>query len=141
MREIKGSIYRITDQNMDVKFVECKSFEELCRYLASTLQYRIGRIEVYTIHPYYGLQFVDIYHSAEYKKATERFVVKGYQKATHIQWDTDGCRLNLPREVEIPEGIVDEDEIGDYLSDLTGFCHAGFDIEFVTTEVVEIPGK
>ena len=32
----------------------------------------------------------------------------------------------LPSEMEIPEGVTDEDEISDYLSDETGFCHEGF---------------
>ena len=34
----------------------------------------------------------------------------------------------LPTEMEIPEGITDEEEMSDYLSDETGFCHYGFDL-------------
>lgn len=52
-------------------------------------------------------------------------------KAINIKWDTDGDMevLNqLPTEMEIPEGITDEEEMSDYLSDETGFCHYGFDI-------------
>lgn len=51
-------------------------------------------------------------------------------KAVNIQWDVD-CKEdldNLPDEVEIPNGM-DEEDIEDYLSDLTGFCHRGYDIE------------
>lgn len=52
-------------------------------------------------------------------------------KATNIEWDygeyTDEDIL-LPTEVEIPENIT-EDEVSDYLSDLTGFCHYGYVLE------------
>ena len=50
-------------------------------------------------------------------------------KAVNIEWDTDGEDVELPKEIEIPEGMADEDEISDYISDLTGFCHKGFAIE------------
>ena len=50
-------------------------------------------------------------------------------KATNILWDTDGQEVNLPTEIEIPEGMTDEEEISDYISDETGFCHFGFTIE------------
>lgn len=52
-------------------------------------------------------------------------------KATNIQWDVDCPKdlESLPAEVEIPDGIEDEEEISDYLSDLTGFCHKGFSLE------------
>lgn len=33
--------------------------------------------------------------------------------------------MHLPNNVEIPEEIK-EDEISDYLSDTTGFCHKGY---------------
>ena len=51
-------------------------------------------------------------------------------KATHIQWDTDDedC-ANLPYEIELHGGMGDEEEISDYLSDVTGYCHKGFAIE------------
>lgn len=50
--------------------------------------------------------------------------------AINIQWDVDSEEdfELLPQRVEIPEGITDEDEISDYLSDLTGFCHYGFSL-------------
>ncbi len=45
-----------------------------------------------------------------------------------IQWDTDGEDVELPDEIEIPEGMIDEDEISDYISEQTGFCYKGFSI-------------
>lgn len=51
-------------------------------------------------------------------------------KAINIQWDVDDPKdlETLPKEMEIPEGMTDEDEISDYLSDETGFCHYGFEL-------------
>lgn len=52
-------------------------------------------------------------------------------KATKIMWDVDYDEDGklLPTEVELPEGMTDEEEICNYLSDLTGYCHEGFCIE------------
>ena len=61
-------------------------------------------------------------------------------KAVDIQWDVqDDDELTaaeistilekLPTEIDLPDGMEDEDEIGDYLSDMTGFCHFWFDLE------------
>ena len=49
-------------------------------------------------------------------------------KAVNILWDTDGEEnsVALPTEIEIPCGMEGEDEISDYISDVTGFCHKGF---------------
>lgn len=59
-------------------------------------------------------------------------------KAMNIMWDTDGDRKvlkDLPTEIEIPEDLAAdykngdpdaEENISDYLSDETGFCHFGF---------------
>lgn len=49
-------------------------------------------------------------------------------KATNIIWDIDDPEdaKYLPTEIEIPNGMTDEDDISDYLSDTTGFCHEGF---------------
>jgi hypothetical protein len=52
-------------------------------------------------------------------------------KATNIKWDVDfkeDLEL-LPTEIEIPNGMNDEEEISDYISDVTGFCHYGFILE------------
>ena len=49
-------------------------------------------------------------------------------KAINIIWDTDGEYVEFPNEIELPFGMVDEDEISDYISDETGFCHNGFEL-------------
>lgn len=49
-------------------------------------------------------------------------------RAFNIEWDTDGDNEileSLPKEIEIPDGMT-EDEISEYLSDITGFCHKGY---------------
>lgn len=54
-------------------------------------------------------------------------------KATNIKWDLDDFEGDLdelqmlPDEIEIPEGMTD-DGISDYISDITGFCHCGYDL-------------
>ena len=45
-------------------------------------------------------------------------------KAINIVWDI-GDEIVLPTEIAIPNGM-EEDEISDYLSDVTGFCHKGY---------------
>lgn len=48
-------------------------------------------------------------------------------KATNILWDTDyDDDGELPTEIDIPEGMTDEGEISDYLSEVTGYCHQGY---------------
>lgn len=50
-------------------------------------------------------------------------------KAVNIEWDTDEDKKaleSLPSEITIPDGMTDIDQISDYLSDLTKFCHRGF---------------
>lgn len=52
--------------------------------------------------------------------------------ATDIIWDyenTDDLGIILPTEIEIPDGMTEEEEISNHLSDMTGFCHKGFKIE------------
>lgn len=54
-------------------------------------------------------------------------------KAINIKWDTDGdinLLKELPMEIKIPEGMTDEEEISDYLSNETGFCHYGFELVY-----------
>lgn len=51
-------------------------------------------------------------------------------RAINIKWDTDGDKElleSLPKEIGIPKGMSYED-IEDYISDQTGFCHFGFDV-------------
>ncbi len=67
----------------------------------------------------------DAYTDARYTGKRECSVTR----AINIQWDTDGQDVALPTELDIPDGIVDEDEISDYISAVTGFCHTGFQIE------------
>ena len=53
-------------------------------------------------------------------------------KAVNIKWDTDGdaeTLASLPTEIDIPADITNEDEISDYLSDMTGFCHYGYELK------------
>lgn len=56
------------------------------------------------------------------------------RKAINIQWDIDeddsecGAVL-LPLEIEIPNNMTDLEDISDYISDVTGFCHKGFELE------------
>lgn len=58
-------------------------------------------------------------------------------KATNIKWDItdEDCDYDLdtlqmlPDEIEIPESMTDEDEISDYISNVTGFCHYGYILE------------
>ena len=52
-----------------------------------------------------------------------------------IQYDTDGEVIDLPiqLEIEIPDEIIDQEDIenfvSDEISDITGFCHFGFKME------------
>lgn len=52
-------------------------------------------------------------------------------KAINIIWDVDDQEdlELLPTEIDIPDGMTDIDEIENYLSDVTGFCHYGFELE------------
>lgn len=51
-------------------------------------------------------------------------------KAINIMWDVDIEEEleNLPTEIELPDGMTDEEEISDYITDKTGFCHYGFEL-------------
>lgn len=37
--------------------------------------------------------------------------------------------LNLPDRVLIPAGMTEFDDISDYITEITGFCYYGFDLE------------
>lgn len=51
-------------------------------------------------------------------------------KAVNIAWDVDDEEdVALPEEIDIPDGMTDEDEISDYLSEVTGYCHLGFTLD------------
>tara|TARA_Y100000996_G_C22504993_1_gene635992 strand:+ start:651 stop:1268 length:618 start_codon:yes stop_codon:yes gene_type:complete len=49
-------------------------------------------------------------------------------QATHIDWETDGEEVDLPKTVEVPDDL-DADEIADYLSDEYGFLVNSFQIK------------
>lgn len=50
-------------------------------------------------------------------------------KAINIDWDVDDeTDIILPNEIKIPDGMTDEDEISDYITNKTGFCHLGFEL-------------
>lgn len=51
--------------------------------------------------------------------------------AKNILWDTDGDMLalsDLPHRMRIPKSMTDPEEISDYLTEKTGYCHKGFDL-------------
>lgn len=64
----------------------------------------------------------------------------------NIKYDTDEEVVDLPTtlEIDIPSDI-EQDDIDDFVSDeisnVTGFCHFGFDFELVCTEVQEVFDK
>ena len=51
-------------------------------------------------------------------------------KAINIDWDTDGEKVSLPSEVELPDSTISEDgqDPADFLSDEYGWCVNSFDI-------------
>lgn len=55
---------------------------------------------------------------------------------SNVKYDTDGEVIELPKEleIEVPNEIVDEQEITDFVSDeisnKTGFCHYGFEMKY-----------
>jgi hypothetical protein len=51
-------------------------------------------------------------------------------KAINIIWDVDYEEdlEFLPTEMDIPDYLEDEEEISEYISDETGFCHKGFEL-------------
>lgn len=56
-------------------------------------------------------------------------------KAVNIKWETDGEDVNLPTEMDIPKEIEeDEDDISDYISNMTGWLHNGFEIVFTVND-------
>lgn len=67
-------------------------------------------------------------------------------KVTDIKWVTDGVDVNLPTEVDVNDGM-DDDEIADHLSDTYGWLVEGFslpmddDIDEFGCYVNEVEGK
>lgn len=53
-------------------------------------------------------------------------------KAVNIQWDEDdrvNSDVELPKEIVIPFGMTDIEEISDYITATTGYLHYGFGLE------------
>lgn len=54
-------------------------------------------------------------------------------KAVNIEWDIDDFEGDLdelqmlPNEIDIPKDLTDDD-ISDYISEVTGFCYKGFEL-------------
>lgn len=57
-------------------------------------------------------------------------------RAVGIEWDTDGEEVNLPTEMDVPDYLYEE-EISDWLTEETGFCHKGFQVERIPASKVE----
>ena len=74
-------------------------------------------------------EIMDTYLS-EIWKDEENELRRKSMKAINIIWDVDFKEdlEQLPTEIELPFGMVDEDEISDYISNETGFCHYGFEL-------------
>lgn len=53
---------------------------------------------------------------------------------TNIQYDTDGQDIDLPKVLLID--VEDEEDIADEISNITEYCHFGFDFE--QTEVISL---
>jgi hypothetical protein len=49
-------------------------------------------------------------------------------KVSNIKWETDGEVVDLPNEVNVPDGIDDE-AIADYLSDTYGWLVESFSVD------------
>ena len=68
-------------------------------------------------------------------------------KVTNIEWETDGEVVDLPTEVEVEDGMSD-DEVADFLSDEYGWLVNGFslpmddnDRDYFGEYVNEVEGK
>lgn len=68
-------------------------------------------------------------------------------RVTNIKWETDGEVVDLPTEVEVEDGMSD-DEIADFLSDEYGWLVNGFslpmddnDKDYFGEYVNEVEGK
>lgn len=84
------------------------------------------------------MDFVPAGELDEYLKTYHKEKEKKMLKAVDIKWDVtddgidesddEACEIleSLPTEMDIPEGMTDPDEISDWLSDETGFCHYSF---------------
>ena len=66
---------------------------------------------------------------------------KNVYLVTDIDYDKDGARVKLPKElsINVPDDLRTYDEIEQYISDeisnITGFCHKGF---CTTPEIIDL---
>lgn len=76
-------------------------------------------------------------------------------KAINIEWDKEDTSVDLPSEIEIPEDFMSEvraehhtesyialyentvEAIGEYITNETGFCHMGFEIETSRKDAIQ----
>ena len=59
-----------------------------------------------------------------------------------IQWDTDGdenIAAALPKCMMVPEGMSDKEEISDWISNETEFCHKGFKLIDTCPKRLKVP--
>ena len=74
-------------------------------------------------------EYLKTYHKEKEKKMLKAVDIKCDVTDDGIdESDDEACEIleSLPTEMNIPEGMTDPDEISDWLSDETGFCHDGF---------------
>lgn len=55
-------------------------------------------------------------------------------KVTDIVWETDGYEVDLPKEVEVEDGM-DDDAIADYLSDTYGWLVSSFSLPMTDKDI------
>ena len=53
---------------------------------------------------------------------------------SNIKWVTDGYDVDLPTQIEAPDGL-DDDEVADYLSDTYGWLVEGFSLPMTDNDV------
>ena len=62
-------------------------------------------------------------------------------KIFDIKYDTDGEEIDLPQEIlvwvreDCLDSSLDDDLLGDLISDETGFCHLGYKVESTDTTI------
>lgn len=97
-------------------------------------QYQVDDI-IELKNSHYPLKVIDVI-SDKNETSIYTMFMNPYERlmVTDIQWDSDG--EELPDEIQLPIGMVDDEDISDYLSDKTGFCHEGFCIEGRTLEYI-----
>lgn len=108
----------------------------LCGYIGETDPAIVDRLDsaLYQLkaiceNPYNSDHYTDIYRVLE--RFTEKWSRCSGRKAVNIQWDIDDPEdlELLPTKIDIPDEMTDIEEISDYITEQTGFCHKGFTVE------------